>query len=213
MIEMFKAGGPVMWPLLLCSIVSLAVMIERVVFWLGINVDDNQEEIEHLLDCCLAGREPDGLVGAQVKSKKRSLVVKMLLSGLAHRNFSCLKAMETVALDELKKMRKYMGVLDTIITIAPMLGILGTVTGIINSFDMLGASTIDDPKNVVAGIAQALITTAAGLVISIATVFPYNYFNSRLEDAEDKFENYATRLEILQTKVAGENGGRGAKGL
>ena len=83
-----------------------------------------------------------------------------------------------------------MPVLDTIITIAPMLGILGTVTGIIASFDMLGLAGVEEPKAVVAGIAQALITTAAGLGISIATVFPYNYFSARIEAAQEELEMY-----------------------
>jgi biopolymer transport protein ExbB len=120
----------------------------------------------------------------------------MLASGTAHAGFSGSKAMEAVALDALKSMRRGMPILDTVITIAPMLGILGTVTGIISSFDLLGQSGVEDPKAVVAGIAEALITTAAGLGISIAAVFPFNYFNSRIENAQDTFEHYGTRLEI-----------------
>ena len=73
-------------------------------------------------------------------------------------------------------MRRFMGVLDTMITVAPLLGIFGTVLGIIASFEMLGSAGIDNPQAVTAGVAQALITTATGLGIAILSVFPYNYF-------------------------------------
>jgi biopolymer transport protein ExbB len=95
-----------------------------------------------------------------------------------------------------------MAVIDTMITVAPLLGIFGTVTGIILSFEMLGSAGIEHPQAVTAGIAQALITTAAGLGIAILSVFPYNYFNSRIEKAALDIEKYATSLEIVYEKLA-----------
>ena len=95
-----------------------------------------------------------------------------------------------------------MTVLDTMITVAPLLGIFGTVIGIISSFDLLGSSGIEHPQAVTAGIAQALITTAAGLGIAIFSVFPYNYFNSRVQSAVISIERYATSLEIVYEKLA-----------
>jgi len=193
----FLAGGPVMWPLLLCSLVSLTVILERCLFWMKADVGKDRAISEKLLEDYRLGG-PDWIPQPYGDGQAAcGAILKMLLSGLAHRNFSSSKAMEAVALDEIKKMRRGMNVLDTIITAAPMLGILGTVTGIITSFDMLGQVGVDDPKAVVAGIAEALITTAAGLVISVGTVFPYNYFNARIDDALDLFEHYGTRLEIL----------------
>ncbi len=121
----------------------------------------------------------------------------MLVVGILHREFSLSKAMEAEAEVALKRMRKYMTVLDTMITVAPLLGIFGTVLGIITSFQLLGASGIEDPKAVTAGIAQALITTATGLGIAILAVFPYNYFNTRIESAAHVMEKYATNLEIV----------------
>ncbi len=97
-----------------------------------------------------------------------------------------------------------MTVLDTMITVAPLLGILGTVIGIISSFKILGTAGIADPKLVTAGIAQALITTATGLTISIVTVFPYNYFKSRIENAIHVMEKYATSLEVVYKKLQSE---------
>jgi biopolymer transport protein ExbB len=84
------------------------------------------------------------------------------------------------------------------ITAAPLLGILGTVIGIIHSFDMLGQAGIQDPQAVTSGIAQALLTTAAGLLIAIFTLFPYNYFMAKVEKAATRIEKYATSLEIVQ---------------
>ena len=97
-----------------------------------------------------------------------------------------------------------MGVLDTMITVAPLLGIFGTVIGIIASFEALGSAGIDQPQAVTAGIAQALITTAAGLGIAILSVFPYNYFNSKVEKAVLNIEKYATSLEIVYEKLEGK---------
>ena len=95
----------------------------------------------------------------------------------------------------------FMGVLDTMITIAPLLGILGTVMGIIDSFDMLGTQGLETPQVVTVGIAQALITTATGLIIAIATVVPYNAFNARIERSARTIEKYATSFEIVYEKI------------
>ena len=109
--------------------------------------------------------------------------------------------MEAAAADEIKHMRRFMGVLDTMITVAPLLGIFGTVLGIITSFEVLGSAGIEHPQAVTGGIAQALITTAAGLGIAILSVFPYNYFSSRVENAAMLIEKYATSLEIVFEKL------------
>jgi biopolymer transport protein ExbB len=201
----FLAGGPVMWPLLLCSLISLTVSLERLFFWMKANIGDDASASEKLLED-YRQHGPDWRPFPSPGSLPPGAVLGMLLNGLAHREFSASKAMEAVALTELKKMRRGMNILDTMITVAPMLGILGTVTGIITSFDMLGQAGVEDPRTVVAGIAEALITTMAGLSISVASLLPYNYFTSLMEDAQDLFEHYGTRLEILQDKFD-RNGG------
>ena len=109
-------------------------------------------------------------------------------------------AVEAVELQR-PKFDRFMVSLSTIITAAPLLGILGTVIGIIVSFDMLGTAGIEDPRAVTSGIAQALLTTAAGLGIAILSVFPFNYFNSKVENATQLFEKYATSLEIVYEKI------------
>lgn len=191
--EFFEAGGPVMWPLLLCSVVVLAVTLERLWYWSRLNLDKDQSDIETLLQGVEQGKSHSGEV-----DKKASWIFYMLAVGAGYTGEAGIKAMQAVSINLLKNMRRGMGVLDTMITISPMLGILGTVLGIIESFDMLGGAGVDDPKAVVSGIASALITTATGLSISVAAVFPYNYFNARIDEAQDKLEVYSTRLEILQ---------------
>ena len=188
-----KSGGPVMWPLLACSVIVVTIIIERVLFWFGIAWRRNRPLRDEILHLAQRGDWPQ----IEEKTKKCSdPVVRVLHIGILHRDYDMAKAMEDEAQQIVKKMSQFMPVLDTMITVAPMLGILGTVTGIISAFKMLGASSTPDPRLVTGGIAEALLTTAAGLIISISTVFPYNYFKSRIEHAIHFMEKYATRLEV-----------------
>jgi len=171
-----------MYPLLACSIIVLTVIMERIFFWINLNKNQNHQLVDEVLEL-------------------KDYIIKILITGILHRDFSMIKAMESSAAEEIKRMRRYMNILDTMITVAPLLGIFGTVIGIILSFEVLGASGIEHPEAVTAGIAQALITTATGLGIAILTVFPYNYFNSRVENAAISIEKYATSLEIVYEKL------------
>jgi biopolymer transport protein ExbB len=199
-----------MWPLLLCSLLSMTVILERAFFWLRVNIADDRNAIESLLETCRAHDPNDGGEQTANEAAGHGAVYAMLLSGVAYHGFSASKAMEAVALEELKKMRRGMNILDTVITAAPMLGILGTVTGIIGSFTALGQAGPGDPRTAIAGIAEALITTAAGLIISIGTVFPFNYYNARIEDARDLFEHYGTRLETARPRDTRQTARSGA---
>ncbi|MBW1768799.1 MAG: MotA/TolQ/ExbB proton channel family protein [Deltaproteobacteria bacterium] len=201
MIDIFIKGGPVMYPLLACSIISLTVIIERILFWMREGMFRNQPLVDNVLELCRRGNWET--VRGKVAGSK-DYIIRILVSGILHREFSMTKAMETSASDELKRMRRYLAVLDTMITVAPLLGIFGTVIGIITSFEILGLSGIEHPQAVTAGIAQALITTASGLGIAIFSVFPYNYFNSRVENAALAIEKYATSLEIVYEKLVEE---------
>ncbi|MDF1589878.1 MAG: MotA/TolQ/ExbB proton channel family protein [Desulfobacterales bacterium] len=198
MLEIFKSGGPVMYPLLACSFIVLTVVIERAMFWIRLDMLRSQSLVNEVLELCRAADWES--VKIKVAGSKDYLI-RILVSGILHREFSMTKAMESAAADEVKNMRRYMGVLDTMITVAPLLGIFGTVLGIITSFEMLGSAGIEHPEAVTAGIAQALITTAAGLGIAILSVFPYNYFNSRVAGAVLDIEKYATSLEIVYEKL------------
>ena len=198
MIEMFIKGGPVMYPLLLCSVISLSVIIERLFFWIGVDRARSRALLDEVLELC---RQGDWEAVRLKASGSKNYVIRVLISGILHRDYSLSKAMESAAADEVTRMGRFMGVLDTMITIAPLLGILGTVTGIINSFDMLGTQGAENPQLVTAGIAEALITTAAGLIIAIATLVPFNVFNARIERATRTIEKYATSFEIVYEKI------------
>jgi biopolymer transport protein ExbB len=204
MIALFQSGGPVMYPLLACSLIMLTVVIERLIFWIQLDIRRDQALVDEVLELCRVGNW-DGVKERVATSK--DYIIRILVSGILHRDFSMNKAMEATAADQLKQMRRFMSILDTLITVAPLLGIFGTVIGIIQSFDILGASGIEHPRMVTAGIAQALITTAAGLGIAILSVFPYNYFNSRVENAAISIEKYATSLEIVYEKLFQKSGG------
>ncbi|MFP4036181.1 MAG: MotA/TolQ/ExbB proton channel family protein [Desulfobacteraceae bacterium] len=204
MLEFFYRGGPVMIPLLGCSLVALTVIIERTLFWVVEDMRRDPPLVDRVLELCRKG-DWEGVRLAVSRSK--DYIVRILVSGILHREFSMAKAMETAAADEMERMRRYLVVLDTMITVAPLLGIFGTVLGIISSFDLLGRSGIQDPSAVTGGIAQALITTASGLGIAILSVFPYNYFNARAEKAALAVEKYATSLEIVYEKLEGDKEG------
>jgi biopolymer transport protein ExbB len=187
-----------MYPLLACSILALSVVIERAIFWIRLGIRSQPALVDEILELARQGD------WESIKSKTvntRDYIIKILVSGILHKEFSMIKAMEAAAADQIKQMRRFMGVLDTMITVAPLLGIFGTVLGIISSFEILGAAGIEHPQQVTSGIAQALITTAAGLGIAILSVFPYNYFNSRVENAAMLIEKYATSLEIVFEKL------------
>ncbi len=188
-----------MWPLLLCSLVVLTVIIERSWFWFAIEKGRRRPLMDEVLSIAEQG---DWALIREKTSGCRDYVIRMLAVGIMHRDYDMAKAMEAQAQATVQRMARYMTVLDTMITVAPLLGIFGTVLGIISSFKMLGAAGIGDPKLVTGGIAQALITTAAGLGISITTVFPYNYFRTRIERSIYVMEKYATSLEVVFEKLS-----------
>ena len=187
-----------MYPLLFCSLVALTVVIERILFWVREDMRRDRSLVDRVLELCQKGAWEE--VKKSVAGSS-DYIIKILITGILHRDFSMVKAMESAAAEEVKRMRRYMTILDTMITVAPLLGIFGTVIGIISSFDLLGGAGIEHPQAVTSGIAQALITTAAGLAIAILSVFPYNYFNSRVQDAVITIEKYATSLEIVYEKL------------
>lgn len=201
MTEFFFSGGPVMYPLVFCSVLVLFVVIERLIFWATIDLQRDRDLLDEILELCRQGMWDD--VREKVRGS-RDYVIRILVTGIVHREYSMSKAMESAATEQLQGMGRFMGVLDTMITVAPLLGILGTVIGIIDSFEILGAGGIDDPRAVTGGIAQALVTTAAGLAIAIFSVFPYNYFRSRLRRSAHVIEQYATSLEIVYEKLGQE---------
>lgn len=196
-------GGPLMWPLLLCSIVSLTISIERIFFWWKERKQSDDVLLEEVFlrtekgdfDSALSVRD-----GGASGNKKPGFATRILLFGLAHRGSGLTPSMEVAATDEIRRMKRGLNVLDTIITMAPLLGILGTVLGIIDSFDLLGSSGIEDPKAVTGGIAQALITTATGLAVALVTLVPFNYLVGKVQKATEDTNKLIVRFEAAYQK-------------
>lgn len=189
----FIRGGPIMYPLLICSLISVAIIVERIIFWLSAKREREPLLISEMLQLAEKGYYEKAVQQAR---GSRDYIARVLLEGIVHRNYSLSQALEMGAEEEVKRMRKNLTILDTIITLAPLLGILGTVMGIIDSFHLLGAAGIESPRVVTEGIAQALITTATGLAIAIMTLIPYNYFLSRIERTAREIEKFASSLEL-----------------
>lgn len=197
MLELFIKGGPIMWPLLVASLVATTVVVERVLFIARERSRRQPEAVERLLANVESG-EIDGAIASGRSS--RDFVVRTLVYGLTHRARSFGNALLRASNLELKRFNQGLPVLDTIITLAPLLGLLGTVTGMIRAFGMLGGAELSAPAAITGGIAEALIATAFGLGIAIIALIPFNYLNARLEDARHELEDAATQLELLLAK-------------
>ncbi|MFA4917313.1 MAG: MotA/TolQ/ExbB proton channel family protein [Syntrophales bacterium] len=202
MLDYFFQGGPVMYPLLLCSLTSLTTIIERTIFWVRVQKKRNRRLLDELMS--LIEKEQYG-EAKNIVGDSSDFVIRVIVCGVVHRDFSLRDALQMSADEEIARMKRYLPVLDTMVTLSPLLGILGTVTGIIYSFNMLGVVGVEHPEMITAGIAQALITTAFGLIIAIPSLICYNYFLSKIEKAALEMEKYGTTLEIIFEKK--KNGG------
>lgn len=202
MLNLILKGGPVMYPLLICSLISLTITIERIIFW-----SNEKRRVDRKLLDEIFGEIEKGFYekATTLGNKSKDYMIKIVCYALTHHKSSRINMLEMAADDEIDRMKKGMAVLDTIITMAPLLGILGTVTGIIVSFDFLGKAGVEDPKAVTGGIAQALITTATGLTIALATIIPYNYFVVKLERAARNIEKCTTSFEIYHKEGKDED--------
>jgi len=193
MIKIFLNGGPVMWPLLICSIITVATALERLFFIIRQSTRRKPEIVEKILER-VEHHDLDGAI--RIGNEKPDFVARVLMFALAHRAESFSSAVLRAANLELKKFNRGLAILDTIVTLAPLLGLLGTVTGMIHAFGLLGAQHLDAPEAITGGISQALIATAFGLSIAITALIPLNYLNSRLEEARHDIEDAATQLEL-----------------
>lgn len=194
MFEIIAKGGVVMLPLIVCSVVSVTVIIERALFWLRQRKGISAPEFIKLVG---AGKEKDALDMAR---KSGSSLLAMLMAGIENRNPSADIAMESAATEEVIKMKKYLPAMDTIITLAPLLGLLGTIVGMIQSFGIMSLAGLGQPHAVTGGVAEALIATAAGLGVAITTLVPYNFFLTKVEKTVEEMEHFATKLEMLLIK-------------
>ena len=198
MFSIFQKGGLIMWPLLLTSLIAVTVVIERVIFIIRERRRRRPDVIEKILSHAERGDIENAIKCAE---RTEDFVAKTLVYGLTHRKESFSNALLLSANQELKRFSQGLSTLDTIITLAPLLGLLGTVTGMIRAFGLLGNTELEAPTVITGGISEALIATAFGLLIAIIALIPFNYLNTQLEDARHEIENAATYLELLIVKL------------
>lgn len=171
-------GGPMSIPLVIASIFSLAVIIEKTLFFLKYRDSSFRliKKIELLVE------QDDVLTALSELKGEKGPNAKLLATALSHHSEDPVRireVLQAVGEDEIKKMEKHLSILDVVSMITPLLGLLGTVLGIIGSFNILGtAAGIANPTQISGNIAAALISTALGLIIAIPSTIFYSYFSN-----------------------------------
>ena len=193
LIDQFHKGGPVMWPILIVSIVALTVVLERCIWWGGRWFRRDPKRIEKVFTAIENG---DTAEASRLSRGSRDPVLRMLWNGLNHQHSSLEAALQVAAGIEIKRAGRFLVVMDTLVTLAPLLGLLGTITGLIKSFSFLGNEELA-VQAVTGGIAEALIATACGLGIAIFALIPFNFFTSRVSNLEFELQTAATNLEVM----------------
>jgi len=192
-IDYFLKGGPIMWPILIVSIIGVAVVIERIFWWTGRWMRRDPKRIEKVFTAIETG---DVAEASRLSRGSRDPVLRMMWNGLNHQHASLQGALQVAAGIEIKRAGRFLVVMDTLVTLAPLLGLLGTITGLIRSFSFLGNEELA-VQAVTGGIAEALIATACGLGIAIFSLVPFNFFTSRVSNLEFELQTAATNLEVM----------------
>jgi biopolymer transport protein ExbB len=197
-------GGPMMWPLFACALTSV---IRRASI-------DSDALLEKLRSTLSEGRVQEAL---KLCESTRGPVASILAMGLRNQGMDAdgiERAMEELALQETPILYKRLGILDTIITIAPLLGLLGTVTGMIKAFNVVGSVGLNQPLGITGGVAEALIATATGLAVAIVTLIGYNYLSEKVKEIISEMETRATQLlNILVDQRSGRTMVHVSKGV
>jgi biopolymer transport protein ExbB len=199
LIDNFRKGGPIMWPILIVSIIGLTVVIERIFWWGGRWFRRDPKRIEKVFTAIENG---DVVEASRLSRGSRDPVLRMMWNGLNHQHASLQGALQVAAGIEIKRAGRFLVVMDTLVTLAPLLGLLGTITGLIKSFSFLGNEELA-VQAVTGGIAEALIATACGLGIAIFALVPFNFFTSRVSNLEFELQTAATNLEVMLETNAG----------
>lgn len=202
MIQIFLKGGPVMWPLLVTSLVALTVVFERLYFTVREALRRDPEAVALLFHHVQKGRSEEAVA---VGKRSRDYVARVLTYALEHSEVSFSNALLQSANQELQRFNRGISILDTIVTLAPLLGLFGTVTGMIHAFGLLGASELGAPTAITGGIAEALVATAFGLLIAMVSLLPFNFLNTQLERARAEIETAAAKLELLLLRSGSES--------
>lgn len=200
-VEKFMEGGWVMWPILFTFLLSLCVILDRIVWWSALQSKIRsglQEKAREALgtgDFPAAWKLADGTAEPYLAN---------LREGMSHAHTSMLAAMQLHATQLVERSEARMWVLSTMITLAPLLGLFGTVAGLMGSFAAIGTDQLAVTK-VTGGIGEALIATACGIAIAVICLLPYNFFRKRVSLLRSSLERWINHAELL-VKSAKERG-------
>lgn len=200
-VETFIEGGWVMWPIAATFFLALCVLLDRVVWWLRFRATLRPAAEERAREAIGTG---DFATAWQLSAGSGDPFLQNLGEGMRHANTSMLAAMQLHATELIEKSEARMWVISTLITLAPLLGLFGTVVGIMGSFSFVGDEQLAASK-VSGGIAEALIATAAGIGIAIFCLLPYNFFRKRVAVLRGALERWINHMELL-VKSAREHG-------
>ena len=196
--DLFAAGGPIMWPILLLSFVAITVIVERLLFIFRENSSREPEVVQKMLES-VEHRDIESAVALGKKSND-FVAARIVVYSLTHVD-SLSNAFFRASAQELSRYQQGMATLDTCITAAPLLGLLGTVTGMMRTFGALGGGDIGAAAGTITGgVAEALIATMCGLFIAVTSLLPYNYLNARTEEAKHEIADASNALELIIKK-------------
>lgn len=198
MIEFFRAGGPIMVPLVGCSILALAIVVERLINLRESKVlpDEEVEHLEALIDGGLFERAEEY---CQRRGGPLTNIVAVALENRREERDFIRDVVRDVGRQEVPRLERYLGVLGTVVSISPLLGLLGTVMGMIEVFQVVSAQGVGQAGALAGGIAEALITTATGLAIAIPALAAYNYLVGKAEELVLEMERLA--LEMVKAII------------
>lgn len=200
-VETFIKGGWVMWPILASFFLALCVVLDRAVWWLRLRATIRSAAQDQARDAIGTG---DFHRAWNLTQNTSDPFLTNLREGMTHAHTSMLAAMQLHATQLIEKSEARMWVLSTLITLAPLLGLFGTIVGLMGSFasidtEQLAATKVSD------GIAEALIATACGIAIAILCLLPYNFFRKRVSVLRSSLERWINHTELL-VKSAKEHG-------
>ncbi|GCL42619.1 MULTISPECIES: MotA/TolQ/ExbB proton channel family protein [Nostocales] len=197
--NLFQAGGIVMWPLLFFSVLGVALIIERVAFW--VKISNRQNRIVQTV--LKAYRQGNVVAALDILHRNADLpIARIFLAALELEEPNPEEfrlALESEAQAEIPLLKRFQNIFDTIIGLAPLLGLLGTVLGLIASFKSLNIGDVGGTKTagVTSGISEALVSTASGLVVAIITLFFANTFRGMYLRQIAWIQEYGGQLELL----------------
>jgi len=198
--DLFIKGGPIMWPILLLSVVTGAVVIERLFFLVAESAKSAPKVREQIFAELEKGRWEPAIKAGE---GSRDPVARTLVHGLSHRDVSLTNALVAGAGRELDRYNRGLVVLDTAVTLGPLLGLLGTVIGMIHAFGIVGQESLAGKTDAITGgIAESLIAVTFGLAVAIVAIIPLNYLTGKLESMRRTLEDATNHLELLYARHA-----------